>query len=93
MSTPMLAMLAWVAWRIRVVGRGPCPCSPLPAHLMIPECSLHGAYTVAVAIFWRSGAQLAPPHAHGERVSLAQVPVQRHLCMARHMHGTCMVRA
>ena len=80
MSTPMLAMLAWEAWRIRVG-----PCSPLPAHLIRQECSLHGTYTVAVAIFWMSGAQLASPHTHGERVSLAQVPVQRHLCI-------CMAR-
>jgi len=29
MSTPMLAILTWVAWRMRVG-----PCSPLPAHLV-----------------------------------------------------------
>ena len=56
------------------------------------ECSLHGTYRAAAAI-WLSGAQLTPPDANGQRVPLPQVPVQRHLCMTRHMHGTCMVRA
>ena len=50
------------------------------------ECSLHGTYRAAVAI-WLSGAQLTPPHANGQRVPLPQVPVERHLCMTRHMHG------